>query len=666
MSLSCFLAVGQQDCLVTIVVRSCVFLSFGSLVALVWLGWDNSVASLYALRKVFQSPASPPLPCTSFDNRVSNALDKARVARLQHVADSLLIPISAGIFVPLAMFINAADASDRSVAFKAVIMCVRHFATLYWKYLRCSSGFSVADIKNMFIFFMSFIAVRTYFEESHVLFFMYGGFWSAARVLLAVGLLDCRMSGRWNMFLSAVTCLSSWERREQLRIHGHSPMGAFVHQCMVELVTCGLICFASAFLEACEKDRVKASIQSSQSGRAYQAAQTLLGVFCDAQLRICPQCNIIAHSPHLLHLLGSGGTRHTLHGCSFLQYLLETDQQRFQDFISGATLLQQRSQNFSSERNAASIAEGPSSSDFSMGHATSTQVSLRKEGCAHPIPVELFLINIADVQDAPEFLMGIRETCEALPREACTDAPRAEALQRPAAAPSLRGLDPEAGRGGAVQCPRAERPVHKVGRKPRSSISSSSRASSSSAGSCAPDAGRVSSVCLRLDSKSRGLRVEDMLLRFEGGRRSPCLKDWLPKETVDEVRRSSQDLVNQRDYGPSGEELVAGVGAGTVRFSSGGSTFLLAERAALAVDGYFIDPRDSGEESDYFSPFIFMYLSGVSKLRVPWQSVPQRVSNRLHPIDESPTDAAYGGSASTLRRRTNEGAGEDCQERDGA
>ncbi|CAK0827756.1 unnamed protein product, partial [Prorocentrum cordatum] len=86
-------------------------------------------------------------------------------------------------------------------------------------------------------------------------------------------------------------------------------------------------------------------------------------------------------------------------------------------------------------------------------------------------------------------------------------------------------------------------------------------------------------------------------------------------------------------------------------------TFLLAERAVLAVDGYFVDPRDSGEESDYFTPFTFMYPSGVSKLRVPWQGVPQRVSERPHPIDESPTGAACGGSAPTLRRRAKEGVG---------
>ncbi|CAK0810610.1 unnamed protein product, partial [Prorocentrum cordatum] len=115
------------------------------------------------------------------------------------------------------------------------------------------------------------------------------------------------------------------------------------------------------------------------------------------------------------------------------------------------------------------------------------------------------------------------------------------------------------------------------------------------------------------------------------------------------------DLVNRRHYRLEGEELEAGVGAGTVRFSSGGSAFLLAERATLAVDGYFTDPRDSGEESDYISPFVFMYLFGVSKLRVPWQGRPQRVSKRLHPIDEAPADAACGGDAPTLRRRASEG-----------
>ncbi|CAK0885246.1 unnamed protein product [Prorocentrum cordatum] len=615
MSLSCRLELSQQEYIVTFVVRGCIFFSFCSLVALICLGWNDTVASLFALRKVLRSPALPPRLCTSFDARVSKELNRARVARLQHVVDSVLMPISAGIFLPQGMFIYAADASDRSVVVKAVAMSLRHLASLYLKYSRRSSGFSVVDIECMFKFFMACIAVRTYVEDTHVLFLMYGGFYTAARVILAVSLLDCKMSVRWNMVLSAVTCLSSWKRREQLCMDGHSSMAAVVHQCMIEMVTCALICFASAFLEACEKDRVKASVESSQSCREHRAVQTLLGVLCDAQLRICPQCNVIAHSPHPLDLLGSGGTRNTVHGCSFLQHLLESDQQRFQDFISGAAVSQQRSQDFSSEHVAASIAQGPSLADCPMGHAISIQVSLRREGGAHPTPVELFLIHVGDVQEAPEFLMGIRKTCEALPREACVAAPGAVAPQQPAAAQTARAPAPEGPRTQAAGAPPAgeqrpscgaapalaqqqrapvQRPVHGVGRRSRSSISSSSRASSSSAGSCATDAGRVSSVCLRLDTASRGMRVEGMLLRFEGGRRPPRLSDWLPKEIVDEVHRSCQDLANQREY-RRGEELVAGVGSGAVRFSSGCAAFLLAERAELAVDGYTDGPRDSDE-----------------------------------------------------------------------
>jgi len=149
---------------------------------------------------------------------------------------------------------------------------------------------------------------------------------------------------------------------------------------------------------------------------------------------------------------------------------------------------------------------------------------------------------------------------------------------------------------------------------------------------------------------SRGLRIEEMVLRFEVGDRAPRLKDWLPKEALDEITRSVQELVNQREYG-RGEEVTAGVGLGAMRFSANGTKFLLAESAELASDGYTTDPRDSGEDSEYFNPIVFMNLTGVSKFRMPWQSVPQRVSRRLHTINESPTDVACGDVA-TLRQRS--------------
>jgi len=189
------------------------------------------------------------------------------------------------------------------------------------------------------------------------------------------------------------------------------------------------------------------------------------------------------------------------------------------------------------------------------------------------------------------------------------------------------------------------------GQKSRSSISSSSRASSSSAGSCAPAATCVSSVCLRVVSATRGLRVENMLLRFEAGHQQPRLKNWLPKESLDHIVRKSEELVNERWHG-DGEEAVAGIGLGPMRFSSNGYTFLMAESAELVADDPVVEPCDSSEASDYFNPIVYMKLTGVSRLRMPWQSVPQKVSRSLPTIDESLTDAACDVDALAFRSRT--------------
>ncbi|CAK0873130.1 unnamed protein product [Prorocentrum cordatum] len=144
-----------------------------------------------------------------------------------------------------------------------------------------------------------------------------------------------------------------------------------------------------------------------------------------------------------------------------------------------------------------------------------------------------------------------------------------------------------------------------------------------------------------------------MLLRFGDGHWTPHLHDWIPMEALDEIHRSIQEIVNQAAYG-GGEEVAAGVSLGAVRFSRSGTTFLQAEGAELRVDGPMIDPRDSDKDSDEFNPMVLMKLTGVSKLRMPWQSVPKRVSGRLPPISESTTEAVDDGGASVLRRRTSD------------
>ncbi|CAK0824351.1 unnamed protein product [Prorocentrum cordatum] len=215
--------------------------------------------------------------------------------------------------------------------------------------------------------------------------------------------------------------------------------------------------------------------------------------------------------------------------------------------------------------------------------ATSIHVSPHEGGSAHPISVELFLTYVADFKGAPESPMGIRETCEAPPREACTDAPGAVALQPTAASQAACGPGPDVAQvggaklGGRALAPtlaplaveQVQSPASVLGllghwqlarskalaakaqsQKSRSSISSSSRTSSSSAGTSTQE-GCVSAVCLRVDTSSWGLRVEEMPVCFEIGHQQPRLKDWLPKEPLDEIMRNFQELVNQREYGDS-------------------------------------------------------------------------------------------------------------------
>jgi len=668
MSLSFFFEVTQQEYLATLIVRCCISLSFCFLAASVWLDWGEFTASLHALMRSLQSPVSHCGACTSTDSRVLRDFNKARVARLQFVADTLLIPLSA-MFMPLVICMHVANPSDWGVVFRAVFMCGRSWANLYWKHMRRSPGFTAVDVVCLFKVFMCTMALRMCFASA-TSYLMYGGLWSAARATFAIFILDWKTSVRWNILLSAVTCVAVWQGREQIVItDGVSSMAAFVHNVFIEVVTCALVCCASIFLEVCEKDRLKASLESNQSGRAYRAVQRLLGVLCDAQLYICPQLNIIAHSPHLVHLLGpedqAGDTRSALLGCNFLRYVGESDQQRFQDFISATAGLQSED----------SAADDPILGECARRPAASIQVNLCTEGSANPIPVELFLTYIADFTGAPEFLMGIRETCEAPPREACTDAPGAVALQLMAASEAACGSGPDVAQvsvaqlGGRALAPTlAPLAVEQVqspasvlahwqlarskalaakaqSRKSRSSISSSSRTSSSSAGTSTQE-GCVSAVCLRVDTSSRSLRVDEMLLRFDIGRQQPRLKDWLPKELPDEIMRNIQKLVNQREYG-DGEEAVPCIGLGATRFARNGSTFLIAESAEVVLE-----PPVLVEESDCFNPFVYMNLTGVSRLRMPWQSVPQKVSRSLPTIDESLTDAACDVDALAFRSRT--------------
>ncbi|CAK0846645.1 unnamed protein product [Prorocentrum cordatum] len=433
----------QQEHYATIIVRMCIFFSVCFCVVDAWFSWRSVVAWLYAWKASFKSMFSPPGHSTSSKrDNLRGEFIKIRMARVQSVIETALIPLSNTIS-PLLICMHACcgGSSNWELVSRVVFLCGRHCATLCWKYSNDLHGLSPFVAGLIFKVFMLGIAVRSYLTDTPG-FLVYSGFRAAVRVLFAMLAPDCRTSIRWNLILSAVLCRSVWERREQLGIDGQDATTAFVQHVILELVLCALVCSAAAVQEFCERDILKASRES----RSYRAVQRLLGVFCDAHLHICPRCNILAHSPHLVNLLGADdGARDmksTLHGQSFFQYVVESDQQRFQDFISATAGLQSED----------SAAENLDSGECALRPAASIHVSLRKEGNAHTTPVELFLICLDGARDAPELLVGIREACEALPREACTDAPDAEGFQQlagasPAREPDLGTGEGDAGRG---------------------------------------------------------------------------------------------------------------------------------------------------------------------------------------------------------------------------
>ncbi|CAK0904143.1 unnamed protein product [Prorocentrum cordatum] len=435
----------HNEALAAIIVRSCIAICIVSLTRYCWQFRGDMATPHQSLKALILKLAS--VPSMPLNDRFCKELDKARVARCKYFIDVLQVPITISFLVHL-LLVSSTGPCDWSLAFTAVYMFARHVAYLCYKCYIETNCFSVSHIQVLFKVVMLAGAIRIYLADTD-LFLMNGGLRCGLRMVNAVLLLDWQTAVRWNAFLSAIVGLSIWGRLAELCVDGRSPRDVFIHHFVTELAVCVCVCAVAVLLEAGERHRIIASLESSQSGRSYRATQRLLSVFCDAQLQICPQSSIVAHSPHLLHLLaprdGKDETRSTLQGESFVRYVEESDRQRFQDFISATAVRQ--SEDALLNRFAASPGEHPKPDEHTMGPATSIQVSLRKEGGGHPTPVELFLIPVADVDDAPEYLMGIREAQEALPLEAYMDAPDAVPSQLRAAGASAReaALGPLAG-----------------------------------------------------------------------------------------------------------------------------------------------------------------------------------------------------------------------------
>ncbi|CAK0862855.1 unnamed protein product, partial [Prorocentrum cordatum] len=129
--------------------------------------------------------------------------------------------------------------------------------------------------------------------------------------------------------------------------------------------------------------------------------------------------------------------------------------------------------------------------------------------------------------------------CQPDPERSCAGAqatpgpPAGQRQEPPGAALALAQAAPPPG------APSQPSALRRAGRSSRSSLSSSSGSSGSSRSS-AQDRGRVSSIYMRLNFGSRSLRIYDFMLRFEDGRLAPCLKDWLPRESLTGIHTRCQ------------------------------------------------------------------------------------------------------------------------------
>ncbi|CAK0911786.1 unnamed protein product, partial [Prorocentrum cordatum] len=369
----------QQEILPSFIIRSCLATVFCALTAHVWLCWDDLATSLAPLKIVIQKLAAPAGLCTSFESKLCSEFEKARKARGRFFIEVLQVPLTS-LQLLLLCFRSAAHKHDWGFAIMALFLLVRYAACLYYSYCIKVYRIPAVDMSIVFKCSMLLMVLIVWNAETDE-FLMNGGWRCGMRVFNAILLLDCRAALKWNACYSVVVFFLIWERRESLCTAGQSPTEAVVGHCWAEFCTFVCVVAVPFFLESCEQDRIKASLESSQSAKAYQAIQRMLNIFCDAQLRICHQSNIIAHSPHLVHLMGTGDRegemRTTLTGVCFLRYIEEPDRQRFQDFISAAAVPPPG--DASPRRAATPPGEGPRAEGCAVGPATSIQVSLRKD-----------------------------------------------------------------------------------------------------------------------------------------------------------------------------------------------------------------------------------------------------------------------------------------------
>ncbi|CAK0910307.1 unnamed protein product [Prorocentrum cordatum] len=468
------------------IVRTCVTVSMCIIATCWWAVKSNILASASTYAKTMRDLASPSDLLTPLDKRAQRDLDEVRAARFHTFVHVMLPPLVAVNLCYLVVHITTRRPSYECMG-KLWSFPLREFLARY-------SHFSPVVIAGVYKACMFVFVVQMLMVE--------GPSGIPGRVMAGICLLDCSVSLKNNMLFSAIHCFVTWNRQAH---NGASTVESLEHV-MQEIHTCVAICSILMIVEAGDRGRIKASLLSRQSDRSQQGVRRLLSAFCDAQVHIGPELQIITNSRPLVHFLGCGAggvdTQDVFRGDCFLRHVMESDQQRFQEFLAATSALQ---------------SEGGDASARAEGAPASIQVSLRNRGGGH-VPVELFVVSLPDVDDTLGFLMGIRET-GALPWEARVDAPGAVALppHAGAAVPAEAAGSPPSGVAPEVAAHAKLGRVAGARTSSRKLCSSSSSGSSASRSSCssgrrAASAAGVNSVSLRLDSASAGMRVRFLVL----------------------------------------------------------------------------------------------------------------------------------------------------------
>ncbi|CAE8583320.1 unnamed protein product [Polarella glacialis] len=145
--------------------------------------------------------------------------------------------------------------------------------------------------------------------------------------------MDARRSFFW-MLASGV--LNVYKTAEMTRNMWPEAPNALFKVLYAELNTCiGMFLFWVA-VEALAFDRVKVFLEATSSDTEKTIVSNLLSGFCDAQVQLGPDLQVIGEHDRLCRIVMADSL--TLHGTSFANYLASPDVSRFQAFIDASSV----------------------------------------------------------------------------------------------------------------------------------------------------------------------------------------------------------------------------------------------------------------------------------------------------------------------------------------